>query len=659
MITVDTYVNERECEFKGEKYIVRDNGAVMRLSKKNYRKRKLDNKWTFGVGDKTTGYLKFSSIPIHRIIATAFLGSPKDSNYVVDHINTNRQDNTPGNLRWVTRFENVFLNPITCRNLDHEFHSALADVVGELTLDGGVLLALLCGELEGGDFEVGPLVRLVELGRLVVEHLLVVVRQVVAGIAAGDVLDRQAVLHRRRGRTGIDLDPGVVLRVLVVPLRQCLPDGGLAVKTDGAGIGPCPCLALESVALQEGSLKAVHEVEVAHDGVGVGALAGDHDPSDARVLEEDDGVLLTLRALQGRDGAVVVEAIATDGGELASPATCHEANGRLGRALDELGQLAGILGEGAVVEEAFAVELVDERQAFAEGGLVDGGVDLAVVHQEADVADGARVDVGVEVTVDEGVEEEALDVVAPADDRTGQGNLVGLAVSVRILRLDGLEHRVELIDGGRGLQAQLVEEGLVDKELCLVRAVVAALEAGQRVDVAVDVGHVADAAGELLECLHQVGHPLLRVVLVQRKEEPFLGAVVGLLVKADAKAKEGVGVVAAGEYQCELLSGRLLGDHDEVHLHTGHLLHVLGEAVGVVVFDARGLGHHDVDGDGALYDRIGPEWGILDLRRGRGGLRPLGQESGRHQEGDDQYDQCCLSHSIPPNNLSCRAAGTS
>ena len=250
-------------------------------------------------------------------------------------------------------------------------------------------------------------------------------------------------------------------------------------------------------------------------------------------------------------------------------------------------------------------------------------------------------------------------MVAPADDRTGQGNLVGLAVSVRILRLDGLEHRVELIDGGRGLQAQLVEEGLVDKELCLVRAVVAALEAGQRVDVAVDVGHVPDAAGELLECLHQVGHPLGGVVLVQRKEEPFLGAVVGLLVKADAKAKEGVGVVAAGEYQCELLSGRLLGDHDEVHLHTGHLLHVLGEAVGVVVFDAWGLGHHDVDGDGALYDRIGPERGILDLRRGRGGLRPLGQESGRHQEGDDQYDQCCLSHSIPPNNLSCRAAGTS
>lgn len=118
MITVDTYVNERECEFKGEKYIVRDNGAVMRLSKKNYRKRRLDNKWTFGVEDKTTGYLKFSSIPIHRIIATAFLGSPKDSNHVVDHINTNRQDNTPGNLRWVTRFENVFLNPITCRKLE-------------------------------------------------------------------------------------------------------------------------------------------------------------------------------------------------------------------------------------------------------------------------------------------------------------------------------------------------------------------------------------------------------------------------------------------------------------------------------------------------------------------------------------------------------------
>ena len=76
-----------------------------------------DDKWTFGKIYKHSGYQFINGVPIHRIVATAFHGEPKNPHYVVDHKNTNRQDNTPANLRWVTRYENLFLNPITCKKL--------------------------------------------------------------------------------------------------------------------------------------------------------------------------------------------------------------------------------------------------------------------------------------------------------------------------------------------------------------------------------------------------------------------------------------------------------------------------------------------------------------------------------------------------------------
>jgi hypothetical protein len=45
-------------------------------------------------------------IRVHDLIARAFLGSKPD-NYDVDHINGNRADNRPSNLRYVTRSENL------------------------------------------------------------------------------------------------------------------------------------------------------------------------------------------------------------------------------------------------------------------------------------------------------------------------------------------------------------------------------------------------------------------------------------------------------------------------------------------------------------------------------------------------------------------------
>ena len=112
---IDEYAEERTCEYKGEQYKVRDNGAVMRLPK-GTRSRKDDNRWTFGEKHKD-GYMYFNSqIRIHQVVATAFYGY-QGKHLVVDHIDTNRCNNRPENLRWVTRLENALNNPITRKKI--------------------------------------------------------------------------------------------------------------------------------------------------------------------------------------------------------------------------------------------------------------------------------------------------------------------------------------------------------------------------------------------------------------------------------------------------------------------------------------------------------------------------------------------------------------
>jgi hypothetical protein len=106
---------EKECEvaFKEEVYLVRDNGAVFRRARPQGRHRKHDKVWMFGTLDKHKGYLVIGSHVVHGIVASAFHGPRPSKGHVVDHIDTNRQNNRPDNLRWVTRLENILLNPIT------------------------------------------------------------------------------------------------------------------------------------------------------------------------------------------------------------------------------------------------------------------------------------------------------------------------------------------------------------------------------------------------------------------------------------------------------------------------------------------------------------------------------------------------------------------
>lgn len=105
---------EKQCEYKGRKFAVRDNGAIMRYPKDGYEPNFNDNKWTFGKKDEKKGYMMFTSaIRVHQVVCTAFHGPAPEEDMVVDHIDTNRCNNRPENLRWVTKLENALNNPIT------------------------------------------------------------------------------------------------------------------------------------------------------------------------------------------------------------------------------------------------------------------------------------------------------------------------------------------------------------------------------------------------------------------------------------------------------------------------------------------------------------------------------------------------------------------
>lgn len=113
MTDIDNYQEEKKCEYKNRLYSVRDNGAVYRHHKEGAKPSLYDDSWTFGKMDLSTGYMMIASERVHRIVATAFYGTPEFPDLVVDHIDTNRCNNRPENLRWVTRLQNTLDNPIT------------------------------------------------------------------------------------------------------------------------------------------------------------------------------------------------------------------------------------------------------------------------------------------------------------------------------------------------------------------------------------------------------------------------------------------------------------------------------------------------------------------------------------------------------------------
>ncbi|MFN9068691.1 MAG: HNH endonuclease signature motif containing protein, partial [Bdellovibrionales bacterium] len=118
-IDLNDFNSEKECAYDGERYSVRDNGAVFRHPQPEGRKRATDNQWTFGKTNSANPYLHIASVRVHRIVATAFHGEPSDAKMVVDHIDSNARNNRPENLRWLTRLENTLLNPVTRKKIEY------------------------------------------------------------------------------------------------------------------------------------------------------------------------------------------------------------------------------------------------------------------------------------------------------------------------------------------------------------------------------------------------------------------------------------------------------------------------------------------------------------------------------------------------------------
>lgn len=120
---LNQFNEERVVTYRGEKYLVRDNGAICRLSRRDNRKRPLDNMWTFGNPCKWSGYMTIASETVHRIVATAFHGEQPSDKHIVDHIDTNRRNNRVENLHWITRLDNILQNPITLRKIEIAYGS--------------------------------------------------------------------------------------------------------------------------------------------------------------------------------------------------------------------------------------------------------------------------------------------------------------------------------------------------------------------------------------------------------------------------------------------------------------------------------------------------------------------------------------------------------
>lgn len=108
----------KECDYKCEHYSAREDGMIMRHHRNGMNKRKLDDVWTFGNQNATNRYMYFGGERVHRIVATAFHGEAPSDQHVVDHIDTNRCNNRPENLRWLTKLENILNNEITRKKVE-------------------------------------------------------------------------------------------------------------------------------------------------------------------------------------------------------------------------------------------------------------------------------------------------------------------------------------------------------------------------------------------------------------------------------------------------------------------------------------------------------------------------------------------------------------
>lgn len=108
------------------RYKVSRDGRIICMDWGGYGKPRL-----CALSEVTNGYLKVGIDGVlkfvHRIVAETFIQNPKGKP-CVDHVDTNRQNNSVDNLRWVTQKENCN-NPLSIKNYNRQ-------PIVQLTLDG-------------------------------------------------------------------------------------------------------------------------------------------------------------------------------------------------------------------------------------------------------------------------------------------------------------------------------------------------------------------------------------------------------------------------------------------------------------------------------------------------------------------------------------------
>ncbi|MBQ8311508.1 MAG: HNH endonuclease, partial [Clostridia bacterium] len=77
------------------------------------------------------GDLKIDNQAVHRIVATAFLGDAPTKNHIVYHIDSNKKNNKPYNLRWVTKLENAVLNPNSRKRIEYQINAKIYEFLKE------------------------------------------------------------------------------------------------------------------------------------------------------------------------------------------------------------------------------------------------------------------------------------------------------------------------------------------------------------------------------------------------------------------------------------------------------------------------------------------------------------------------------------------------
>lgn len=98
-------------------YLVSNKGRV-KAKERNVPSRygmRLKREYMLGLRHNHNGYLyttlfidgKRRNFFVHRLVAYAFIGHPADTKLEVNHIDGNKENNTPSNLEWVTSSQNT------------------------------------------------------------------------------------------------------------------------------------------------------------------------------------------------------------------------------------------------------------------------------------------------------------------------------------------------------------------------------------------------------------------------------------------------------------------------------------------------------------------------------------------------------------------------